>query len=121
VAEGPTSSPRNGKLTSQDEEVRRLRREVAQLREERDILGKPTAFVAKGARVEEHPNSSLGVLAHWRPSGSEIGQGVRATYRRDDLLAALRAPRSAGCVAPRAPRHAEATPALDAQIPVGLK
>lgn len=28
---------------SQDEEIRRLRREVAQLREERDILGKATA------------------------------------------------------------------------------
>jgi transposase len=40
----------NGKLMSQDEEIRRLRREVAQLREERDILGKATAFFAKGAR-----------------------------------------------------------------------
>ena len=30
--------PGNGALTSQDEELRRLRREVAQLREERDIL-----------------------------------------------------------------------------------
>lgn len=42
--------PGNGKLISQDEEIRRLRREVAQLREERDILGKATAFFAKGAR-----------------------------------------------------------------------
>jgi transposase len=42
--------PGNGKLSSQDEEIRRLRREVAQLREERDILGKATAFFAKGAR-----------------------------------------------------------------------
>jgi transposase len=42
--------PGNGKLMSQDEEIRRLRREVAQLREERDILGKATAFFAKGAR-----------------------------------------------------------------------
>lgn len=40
--------PGNGKLTSQDEEIRRLRREVARLREERDILGKATAFFAKG-------------------------------------------------------------------------
>jgi transposase-like protein len=31
---------------SQDEEIRRLRREVAPLREERDILGKATAFFA---------------------------------------------------------------------------
>jgi transposase len=42
--------PGNGKLMSQDEEIRRLRREVAVLREERDILGKATAFFAKGAR-----------------------------------------------------------------------
>jgi transposase len=36
--------PGNGKL------IRRLRREVTVLREERDILGKATAFFAKGAR-----------------------------------------------------------------------
>jgi transposase-like protein len=35
---------------SQDEEIRRLRRENAVLREERDILGKATAFFAKGVR-----------------------------------------------------------------------
>jgi transposase len=38
------------RLTSQDEEIRRLRRELAQVREERDILGKATAFFAKGLR-----------------------------------------------------------------------
>jgi transposase len=42
--------PGNGKLISQDEEIRRLRREVTVLREERDILGKATAFFAKGVR-----------------------------------------------------------------------
>lgn len=42
--------PGNGKLISQDEEIRRLRRENAVLREERDILGKATAFFAKGGR-----------------------------------------------------------------------
>jgi transposase len=42
--------PGNGRLISQDEEIRRLRREVAVLREERDILGKATAFFAKGVR-----------------------------------------------------------------------
>ena len=42
--------PGHGKLTSQDEEIRRLRRELAQVREERDILGKATAFFAKGLR-----------------------------------------------------------------------
>jgi transposase len=40
----------NGTMTSQDEEVRRLRREVAVLREERDILKKATAFFAKESR-----------------------------------------------------------------------
>jgi len=42
--------PGNGKLMSQDEEIRRLRRENAVLREERDILGKATAFFAKSGR-----------------------------------------------------------------------
>jgi transposase len=42
--------PGHGKLPSQDDEIRRLRREVAVLREERDILGKATAFFAKHAR-----------------------------------------------------------------------
>jgi len=42
--------PGQGRLSSQDEEVRRLKREVAQLREERDILKKAAAFFAKDAR-----------------------------------------------------------------------
>lgn len=42
--------PGNGKLTSTDEENRRLRRENAVLREERDILGKATAFFARNTR-----------------------------------------------------------------------
>ena len=42
--------PGNGKLMSQDEEIRRLRRENARLREERDILGKATAFFARSPR-----------------------------------------------------------------------
>jgi transposase len=42
--------PGNGKLSAQDEEIRRLRREVAQLREERDILKKATAYFAKQSR-----------------------------------------------------------------------
>jgi len=40
----------NGQLTSQDEENRRLRKENARLREERDILKKSTAFFARESR-----------------------------------------------------------------------
>lgn len=42
--------PGQGKLTSQDEEIRRLRREVTVLREEREILKKATVFFAKDTR-----------------------------------------------------------------------
>jgi len=42
--------PGNGKLMSQDDEIRRLRRELTVLREERDSLRKATAFFAKGVR-----------------------------------------------------------------------
>jgi|SRR6185437_1239348 len=47
---GPEVFPGHGQLTSQDEEIRQLRREVVQLREERDILKKATAFFAKESR-----------------------------------------------------------------------
>ena len=46
----PGRTARAGRMTSQDEEVRQLRREVAQLREERDILGKAMAFFARTTR-----------------------------------------------------------------------
>ena len=36
--------------TEEREELRRLRREIKQVREERDILGKATAFFAKEKR-----------------------------------------------------------------------
>lgn len=42
--------PGNGKLTSQDEEIRQLRRKVAQLEEERAILKKAATFFAKESR-----------------------------------------------------------------------
>lgn len=38
-----------GKITSQDEEIRRLRQELRIAREERDILKKATAFFARAS------------------------------------------------------------------------
>lgn len=42
--------PGHGKLTLEDEEIRRLKRQVAILTEERDILKKATAFFAKESK-----------------------------------------------------------------------
>ena len=43
------SGTSGGKITSQDEEIRRLRQELRIAREERDILKKATAFFAKAS------------------------------------------------------------------------
>jgi transposase len=42
--------PGQGRFASSDEEIRRLKREVAQLTEERDILKKAAAFFARDTR-----------------------------------------------------------------------
>ncbi len=42
--------PGNGRVQSQDEELRRLRREVSVLRQERDILKKATELFARESR-----------------------------------------------------------------------
>jgi transposase len=42
--------PGHGKLTSQDEEIRRLRRELEVARQERDFLKRATVFFAKESR-----------------------------------------------------------------------
>jgi transposase len=42
--------PGNGNVPSQDDAVRRLRREVDQLRQERDFLKKATAYFATELR-----------------------------------------------------------------------
>lgn len=45
--EGPEAFPGHGRPRSPDEEVQRLRRELAQTRQERDILKKALAYFAK--------------------------------------------------------------------------
>jgi len=42
--------PGHGKRTPQDEEIRRLRREVEVLKQERDFLKKAAAYFAKGPK-----------------------------------------------------------------------
>jgi len=46
----PEIFPGQGRFSSRDEEIRRLKREVAQLQEERDILKKAAAFFARNTR-----------------------------------------------------------------------
>jgi transposase len=48
--EGSGPDAASGKAVNPEEEIRRLQRENAILREEREILKKATAFFAKGAR-----------------------------------------------------------------------
>lgn len=42
--------PGNGKLTSKDEELRALRRELEEVKQERDFLKKAATYFAKGSR-----------------------------------------------------------------------
>lgn len=42
--------PGNGKLTSRDEELRALRRELEEVKQERDFLKKAATYFAKGSR-----------------------------------------------------------------------
>ena len=42
--------PGNGKLTSKDEEIRQLRRELEEVKQERDFLKKAATYFAKGSR-----------------------------------------------------------------------
>ncbi len=48
--DGGGAFPGNGKMTSQDEELHQLRRQLKQVTEERDFLKKATAFFAKESR-----------------------------------------------------------------------
>jgi len=49
-SEGKEIFPGNGKLTSKDEEIRALRRELEVVKQERDFLKKAAAYFAKGSR-----------------------------------------------------------------------
>lgn len=50
LEDGEGAFPGHGKLTPADEEIRRLRRELARVKEERDILKKATQFFAKESK-----------------------------------------------------------------------
>ena len=50
VKDGEDAFPGHGKQTPVDEEIRRLRRELALVKEERDILKKATQFFAKESK-----------------------------------------------------------------------
>lgn len=47
LAEGKDAFPGHGKLRPADDEVRQLRRELARVREQRDILKKAVAFFSR--------------------------------------------------------------------------
>jgi transposase len=47
---GHAAFPGNGKISSQDEELHQLRRELRRVTEERDFLKKATVFFAKESR-----------------------------------------------------------------------
>ena len=50
LQEGADAFPGHGKLPAADEELRRLRRELARVKEERDILKKATQFFARESK-----------------------------------------------------------------------
>jgi transposase len=50
LADGEEAFPGHGKLKASDDEVRQLRRELARVREERDILKKALAFFSRESR-----------------------------------------------------------------------
>lgn len=50
LQDGEDAFPGHGKLTPADEEIRRLRRELARVKEEREILKKATQFFAKESK-----------------------------------------------------------------------
>lgn len=50
LADGEEAFPGQGNLPAGDDEVRRLRRELARVREERDILKKALAFFSRESR-----------------------------------------------------------------------
>lgn len=50
LQDGEEAFPGHGKLGASDDELRRLRRELIRVREERDVLKKAIAFFAKESR-----------------------------------------------------------------------
>ena len=50
VTSGSEAFPGKGRLSPQEEELRQLRRELAEAKEDRDILKKALAFFSKGGK-----------------------------------------------------------------------
>jgi len=50
TSKGSEAFPGKGRLSPQEEELRRLRRELEQAKEDRDILKKALAFFSKGGK-----------------------------------------------------------------------
>lgn len=57
--------PGNGQPTSQEDEVRRLRREVDHLKQERDFLKKAVAYVAKESRCATPVSKRTATRFRW--------------------------------------------------------
>src|SRR5690606_34935725 len=81
LSEGAGSSPTdlfpgNGKLTTQGEEIRRLRRELEAVRQERDLLKKAAAYFAKASRGGTQ--LSWPTRTRWRPPPCALRPRSRA-------------------------------------------
>lgn len=64
LKDGTSAFPGQGKLTPADEEIRRLRRELARVQEERDILKKPpNSSPRKTSEVSLHA-AACGPIPH---------------------------------------------------------
>lgn len=74
--------PGNGQLTSQDEEVRRLRRELAQTKQEHALLKKAAAYFAKESQCATPASRRTGTRSRCRSCAPCLGCRAPAALRR---------------------------------------